>query len=436
MLEQILNSDNAPAQNQGKTPTKKVLMVAYHFPPCTGSSGIQRTLKFSRYLPEYGWQPIVLAPHPRAYRTVREDLVKEIHPATVVKRTWAIDISRHLSIRGIYFRGFALPDKWNSWILSAVPAGISLIKKYKPDLIWCTYPIISAHVIALLLHRITKVPLIADFRDPMLYETWPENNISRKIHGLVERKVVQAALKVIVTTPSTKELYKQRYAELPENKWEVVSNGYDDENFVAFSDHSIQTTNTEKLLFVHSGLMEPQDRDPSKFFEVLSELKRSGTINSGNITVILRATGQDAVYEKQLEQLNIKDIVKLEHHISYSEALMEMQMADGLLLFQGSTCNRQIPAKVYEYLRVFKPIFAMADHNGDTAQLLRENNINTIASLDSFEEINSRFVEFIDLVRKGTAPVSDKDQVIKYSRRALTGELVKIFAKVVSGQSS
>lgn len=430
MSEKI--SDKAK-QHHSIATSKKVLMIAYHFPPCTGSSGIQRTLKFSRYLPEYGWQPIVLAPHQRAYPTIREDLVNEIHPATIVKRSWALDISRHFSFRGIYFTGFALPDRWNSWILSAVPAGIALIKKYKPALIWCTYPIISAHVIALLLHRFTKVPLIADFRDPMLYEAWPEKKILRIVHSIIERKIVYACSKAIVTTPSTRELYKQRYPDIPQDRWEVVSNGYDEENFVIFSQDSRSRDNDGEILLVHSGLMEPEDRNPEKFFEVLSALKNTGELDTHSIKVILRATGHDAVYKKQIERLNIRDIVTLEPHISYSEALTEMHNADGLLLFQGSNCNRQIPAKVYEYLRSYKPIFAMADHQGDTAELLRESQINTIASLDSFDEIKTKFVEFLALVKKNSAPVADKERVNRFSRRTLTGKLAAIFDNLMAG---
>jgi glycosyltransferase involved in cell wall biosynthesis len=402
-------------------------MVAYHFPPCTGSSGIQRTLKFSRYLPDHGWQPIVLSTHPRAYPSVREDLVREIHPDTIVRRTWAIDISRHLSYRGIYLSSMALPDRWNSWILSAVPVGIALIKKYKPRYIWSTYPVTTAHVIALLLHRITKVPFIADFRDPMLYENWPVKPMLRSIHAKVERKVVHACKKAIVTTPSTRDLYTQRYPDLPDDRWKVLSNGYDEENFVGVTGYSPLIKNHHKLLLVHSGLMEPEDRDPSTFFQVLSALKKTGQISEDNLVVILRATGSDAVYEKQLEQLSIKDIVKLEGHVSYSEALQEMQAADGLLLFQGSTCNRQIPAKAYEYLRAYKPIFAMVDHQGDTAKLLRDNEINTVAAIDSFEEIKKQFVGFLNKVKEGAAPVALEHNVEKYSRRSLTGDLARIF---------
>ncbi|NOZ52943.1 MAG: glycosyltransferase family 4 protein [Gammaproteobacteria bacterium] len=406
---------------------KSVLMVAYHFPPCTGSSGIQRTLKFSRYLPDYGWQPIVLSPHPRVYPSVRQDLMREIHPDAIVKRVWAIDISRHLSINGIYISSMALPDRWSSWILSAVPAGISLIKKYKPQYIWSTYPIATAHVIALLLNRITKVPLIADFRDPMLYENWPVKPILRSIHGSIERKVVHASKKIIVTTPSTRKLYRQRYPELPDDRWDVVSNGYDEENFSGENYSDPIENNHGKLLLVHSGLMEPEDRDPSTFFRVLSSLKEAGKINADNIAVVLRATGHDSVFEKQIAQLNIQDIVTLQGHISYSEALQEMQVADGLLLFQGRTCNRQIPAKIYEYLRAYKPILAMADHAGDTAALLRDSDIDTIAAIDSFEEIYKQFVEFLDMLKNGAAPVAQKATVEKYSRRALTRDLAKIF---------
>jgi len=417
---------------------KRVLMIAYHFPPCRGSSGIQRTLKFSRFLPEHNWQPIVLAPNKGAYAMVGDDLMAEIHPNTIVARSWALDISRHLSIKGIYFNGLAIPDRWNSWVLSAVPKGLMLIKKYEPDLIWCTYPIASAHIIGLSLHSITKIPLIADFRDPMVYETWPIDTRIRKVHEIVERKIVRKCSRAVFTSPSSVKLYADRYPDLPDSKWEVISNGYDEENFREINGKNISNHkhSNAPLVLVHSGLMEQEDRDPTTFFQVLSEMVDQKSVSSENLKIILRATGHDEKYQTQITQYNLQGIVHLMPQIGYNEALAEMQAADGLLIFQGTTCNRQIPAKAYEYLRSYKPIFVMADKRGDTARLILDGGIHTISTIDNLEEMRNDFPKFLNSVRNNDAPIASTEYVQSFSRRALTGKLVSVFENVLKENHS
>src|SRR5262249_37067498 len=154
---------------------KHVLMIAYHFPPLQVSSGLQRTLRFARYLPDFGWRPIVLTTHPRAYASRDDGLLKELPDSIPVHRAFALDASRHLAVRGKYTRLFGIPDRYSSWYLGAVPAALRLIRKYRPKAIWSTYPIATAHLIGATVHRLTGLPWVADFRDPMLYEAWPED---------------------------------------------------------------------------------------------------------------------------------------------------------------------------------------------------------------------------------------------------------------------
>src|SRR5882724_12364299 len=119
---------------------QKVLMIAFHYPPFHGGSGVHRTLKFSRYLREHGWQPIVLSAHCRAYPRTGEEQLAEIPQDVVVERAFAIDAARHLSVRGRYLRIMALPDQWASWWWPAVLAGLKTIRRYQPSIIWSTYP--------------------------------------------------------------------------------------------------------------------------------------------------------------------------------------------------------------------------------------------------------------------------------------------------------
>jgi hypothetical protein len=108
---------NAPAM-------KRVLMVAYHFPPMAGSSGVQRTLRFAQYLSEFGWQPLVLSTQPIAYEDTSDDLLKDIPPEAIVHRSFALDTARHLSLGGRYFDFMAQPDRWVCEVIGLRPQGV------------------------------------------------------------------------------------------------------------------------------------------------------------------------------------------------------------------------------------------------------------------------------------------------------------------------
>ena len=110
---------------------KRVLLIAFHFPPLAGSSGIQRTLRFAQELPAFGWEPVVLSAHPRAYEQVSDDLLAEVPPSTVVRRAQAFDAARHLSLLGRYPGFAARPDRWMTWQYDAVRCGAAMVKDLK-----------------------------------------------------------------------------------------------------------------------------------------------------------------------------------------------------------------------------------------------------------------------------------------------------------------
>src|SRR5258706_289224 len=161
-------------------------MVAYHFPPMNASSGIQRTLRFAQYLPEFHWEPAVLTAHPRVYPSVSNASLAEVPPQLLVRRAFALDTVKHLSLKGLYPRWLALPDRWATWWLGAIGAGLSLIRNFKPDVIWSTYPIATAHLIGYTLRKLTGVPWVADFRDPMAQSDYPSDPLMHRAFEWIE----------------------------------------------------------------------------------------------------------------------------------------------------------------------------------------------------------------------------------------------------------
>jgi len=189
---------------------------------------------------------------------------------------------------------------------------------------------------------------------------------------------------------------------------------------------------SQRLHLVHSGILYPHDRDPSLFFTALAALARRGIVTAENLRVTLRASGHDEVLRALIERAGVAELVKLEPAIPYTEALAEMMSADGLLIFQAASCNHQIPAKLYEYLRSGRPILALTDPAGDTAATMRECGATTIARLDDASDIEPRLEEFVTGLRSRTAPSVAPDVASRYSRRAQTANLAALFDRLTA----
>jgi hypothetical protein len=406
---------------------KKICMIAFHYPPLRGSSGVQRTLKFSQYLPKYGWQPMILTTHPRAYHRSGSDQIHEIPAAALVKRAFALDTVRHLSLRGSYAKWMTLPDRWISWWLGAVPAGLRLLRTHRPEVLWSTYPIATAHLIGLTLHRLTGIPWVADFRDPMTEGDYPSDPAKRTVYQWIERQTVQHCTQAVFTTPGAWRMHAARYPAILQSRWAMIANGYDEENFLEASG-TLQPRSAphQRIMLVHSGVLYPAERDPRAFFAALAALRQAGKISAAHLQIILRASGNEEHYRQLLLAHGIADMVCLAPSIPYRAALTEMLRADGLLLLQASNCNHQIPAKAYEYLRARRPILALTGPQGDTAGVLRTAGIDTIVPLDAPEQIARGLLNFLTQVRASCAPIASDQEIARHSRESRTQELVKL----------
>lgn len=399
-------------------------MIAFHYPPFQGGSGVHRTLKFSRYLPEHGWQPIVLSANPRAYLNTDAEQLAEIPEEVIIKRAFALDAARHLSLRGSYLRVLALPDQWVSWWLPAVLCGLKLIRKYRPSIIWSTYPIATTHLIGLTLQRLTGLPWIADFRDSMTEEGYPRDIWSRRCYRWIEKQTVLHSSRVVFTTNLTKQMYLKRYPQVMRDRFTVIPNGYDEEDFAGLGATRLNGGSKGHVVrLVHSGVIYPDDRDPKAFFKALSRLKKEGRISSNGLKIDLRASGSEAYYGSLIHEFGIGDIVHLLPAISHREAIEDCMHADALLLFQAASCNHQVPAKVYEYLRLSKPILALTADEGDTASVLRETGGATIVDLSDENVIAAVLPEFIARVRNSAHLLPRLESVQRYNRKNQAIEL-------------
>lgn len=412
---------------------KRVLMVAFHYPPMRGSSGIQRALKFSQYLPRSGWQPLVLSVHPRAYPETSADQLAEVPTGLPICRSAAWDMARHLAIRGRYPGLLAQPDRWISWWLSAVPAGLALIRRHRPSVIWSSYPIATAHLVALTLHRLTGLPWVADQRDPLTEPGFPTDPRTRSIHQWIEMQAARRGAAIVCTTPGAMRACQARHPALSDGRLRLIANGYDEDNFnnaAAIGPPARDGTGMFRLL--HSGLVYPSERDPRQLFAALRRLRAGGEIGADNFRLVLRAHGHEDFLRPLIVRHQIESLVELAPPLPYLDGLAEMLAADGLLLLQAGNCNHQIPAKLYEYLRAARPVLCLTDPAGDTAATLRDAGIDTIAMLDSEADIASALSRFLRLARHGAAPLASPGTIAGHSRAARTRELAALFDQIAT----
>lgn len=422
-------NDTSPAE------LHRLLLVAFHFPPIQGSSGVHRTLAFARYLHDFEWATTVLTASTTAYPRV-SDQNEDLTPSFVdVVRAPALDTLRHLSIRGRYARWMALPDRWQSWIPGAIYAGLRTIRRQRPAVIMSTFPIASAHAIGLALSRLSGLPWVADFRDPMDQITYPKDPSVRRTYRWIEEQAFTHAARIVVTTPGTAEYYSQRYGKALATKIRIIPNGFDQETFPEGFDADTSAAAAPRsypLTFVHSGILYPKERNPEPFLRALARLRDSGRIKAGDIKVVFRGSAHEKHFLGLVRDLHLEDSVSFPSALPYREAITEMLTADALLVFQDEGCNSQIPAKVYEYLYSGRPIIGITDPNGDTGKLLKQMSDARVAKLEDENAIFALLGQAVDELRAGTFPLPDRMDVMALSRRHRSSELAKALNELVA----
>jgi len=408
---------------------KRLLVVAYHFPPLAGSSGVQRTLRFVQHLPRHGWEAVVLTCSTRAYEDVKPDLARDIPQGTVVERAFALDAARQLSVGGRYPGWLARPDRWVSWWPGAVLAGRRLIREHRPSAVFSTYPIATAHLIGDSLARASRLPWVADFRDPMAQEGYPADARTWASFSRVEQRVFARAAACTFTAPAAARMYRERYPDSPA-RIELIENGYDEEMFARVTDvaTTCEPLNPGALTLLHSGIVYPDERDPRQFFAALALVKASGA--GARVRVRFRAPVHEALLADLARAHGVADMIEVVPHVAYGDALREMLRADALIVLQAANCNEQIPAKLYEYLRARRPLLAFTDSRGDTAATMRASGVTAIASLDSADEIAGLITRFAAGDRAGT--IATDEAIACGSRQARAEHLARLLDDITA----
>ncbi len=418
---------------------KHALFVAFHYPPEASSSGVLRTLKYTRYLADYGWRVTIIAPEEGAYGIVDAKLMEQIPAAVRVIRTRFLNTKRHFSIRGVYPALLAIPDTWIGWLPWAVAAGRALFRSDPYDLIYSTSPHATTHLIALRLAAFSRKPWVTDFRDPW-YEDPPEpgaptGRVYRWASRALERKVIRTCDRVVASTTQLRDLLRERYPGESREKIVAILNGYDEADFASIpvgapADHN-------RLVMLHAGSINLDFRDPRPLFAALRKAADDGDVNLEKICVRFIGGGRFAESDKirqSVKDFRLGGAVEFLPRVPYDQSLLELSRANLLLLLQASPDTASlVPAKLYEYLRTFRPVLALVCP-GATAEVLATTRGGWAVAPEDAHVLQGAIREIYRLWQQGRLPDvrADAGALRQFDRRILTGRLVAVFDEVVA----
>ena len=400
---------------------KKILMVAAEFPPCL-SAGVQRTYHFAENLLRQGWEPYILSADTRIYRSLDSNTKVSVKISKNVTRSFALDVSRHLAIKGKYFGVLENPDRFAPWYYQGWRDGLNLVRDNQIDVIWSTYPISTAHRIAFKIAQKSGIPWIADFRDPMHAHV----DVSAEVTGKakrIDKATVENADALVFATEKMKELYMSAYPHVSGEKFHVIENGYNEKIF-----EGITRTRESSEVFhlLYSGALYPQGRNPLPLFQALANLKKCEEISSKNFRLVFRGAGTGEQYSEIIKELSVEELVCFLPSVNFVESIQEMKNADALLVLQGEIFNNQIPGKVYEYIAARVPMLALVGKEGATEQLLSSYPSAFLAGEGDVEMIRKQLIGVLSY------NYQEGGDITAYSRQAKSMQLMKLVNRLTN----
>lgn len=414
---------------------KNVLLVSYDFPP-VGGGGIQRNVKYLKYLSRKNWITSVLTVKERDYYVFDYTLLDEIKETKIFRansidplsisyklknilknkkgkttqESGKIDESAwYVSVYRFIKNWFLIPDSYGGWVPFAYKKGKDILKKEKINVILITFPCPSNALVGYLLHRKSKVPFVIDFRDAWLDDPYAEFTwwLHRKVHTYLENKVVSAASRVIVYGEPLKIILESKYPQL-KGKISIITNGYDPEDFEAIQPIKKQD---KKVRIVYSGSVYVDRRETFKCF--VTAVSMLSEYHKNKVEVIFVGDILKWAYEF-VEQNKVENIIKFTGYKTHSESLNYLASADAALLFLKKGDFVAYTGKIFEYIGIGLPVMACVESEGACAKLLESINHNQgVVEPDDIAGMKTKLEEIID----NGLPLVDNEKAKVYSRR-------------------
>ncbi len=432
---------------------KKVLIITYYWPP-SGGAGVQRWLKFVKYLRNFGWEPIVFTPENPEPPSLDESLLQDVPEGIQVlkNKIWE-PYSFYKKLSGkksddkiqagflkednstpgiiekiaIWVRGnLFIPDARKFWIKPSVRKLAGYLKKNPVDLMVTTGPPHSAHLIGLKLKEKTAIPWLTDFRDPWtnidFYHKLMLSKRADRINHHLEKKVLNRADGVIVISNGMRD----DFSSILKRDYFVIPNGYDED------DVTVETNlepYTKKFVIAHIGSMN-KDRNPVNLWKALGLLVKEDR-EFAEYLQIKNVGKLDFTAIETLKRYGLEEYLEKVSYMSHKEVIKEQQSASVLLLLVNRTPNARliVTGKIFEYLISGRPIVCIAPTDGDAAYIINETNCGKVFDFDEVERLKQHLKFSFEQFKKGVLKPVCRN-VEQYNRKVLTEKMAGLFDKI------
>ncbi|MBN2729069.1 MAG: glycosyltransferase family 4 protein [Bacteroidales bacterium] len=435
--------------NSPKTPNKdlkKVLFISYYWPPA-GGAPIQRILKFYKYLPEYGWNPIILTTENGDFPYIDNDLLGEIRPESKIYRAKNFSLHKLFSLfvknPKEMFVPFAFTEKKNKsiksrvsrwakyniipdtrifWKRRAIRKGKKILRSEKIDLIFSSSPPQTNHRIAKALSKKFRIPWIGDLRDPWTDVYWINTNTQRwkivhRIDKKIERKTLNAMTAITTVSPGWVKLFESK----SKSPVFLIHNGFDERNEKALEKN-------KKFTITYAGSISvEQDLNPfcQAILQIEEKLNLSENLHIrfiGNFPSFVKEILEKYSFYSQIEFIPYMPSEKVKAYISSSDLL--------LLLIHITADGGAINFKMYDYMAAGKPILAYGSLEGDATEILHTSKCGRMFTYEQINESSDFIYEAIEKWKENKKFNEPNEEYIEsFSRRNLTKKLADIFNK-------
>jgi glycosyltransferase involved in cell wall biosynthesis len=410
-----------------------------------------------KYLPQFGWEPVVLTVVDGDFPARDESLLKEVPPGTKVYRTKIFEpyhLYRRLTgrpssapvdieniplgakrksvaemVAGFVRQTFFIPDARIGWYPYAVSAAVKIVRDEKIDAIYSSSPPYTTSIIARSIHRRTGLPWIAGFRDPWIGfisspDRWMipgivDKRLERSVYS--EANVVECAWRGIITD------FRDKYPEIDERKSHHLPNGFDSEDYPA-----VERTPHGQFTVTYTGSMYGR-RNPGSFLRAVEELVAEGTVDRNKIKLkFIGRFGAEIV--KMFETSLLSPCIEVISYLPHSESIREILLADALLLVvdESKESAEIVPGKIFEYVGARRPIIALAEE-GAIAEIIRETKSGIVVQNQNIGAIKRAFIEYYRnfFYHKSTIEPSE-ESIRQYERREITRRLAELLDETQS----
>lgn len=421
------------------TETKNVLVIAYYFPPM-GGSGVQRVLKFVKYLRRFGWNPIVLCPEPGAYHTFDTSLEDELNSYEIEvhrvaantplhkiggQKTIKLPVFVEKALRTVS-TFFWLPDNKKGWVEPALNKAKEIIEEKRIDVVFATAPPYSNFILAKRIKELFNIPIVMDFRDDW-HEShlinYPTNWHYSKMKRL-ESETLRTADQVITINQFIASAIDDR--KVTARKAKVITHGFDSEDFT-----ETVSTQKEKLVFLYSGTFYPES-GPEVFLKAFASLLETHPELRNKVELQFQG-GLNEIHKSLVKSLKLDSLVKDFGYVGHLGSVKNLMQAD--ILWLNNSHSRKSHtislSKTYEYMATLKPILALIPE-GDTKETLKPYKASFIVNPVDEKAIQDEILNIFELWSNDSLPVPDTNYVMKFDRKSLTSELASIFNVISS----